>query len=196
MVEQDNNHQREEEPQKALREHIPTQPEIVRGEGESPPGQASAPEQPGDPLELALLDAAQNRDRWLRAVADCENIKKRAASERTALLKYKHDDLLRDLLPVIDNMERALEHAQSTEGMNAVVEGVNMVLSMFNEILKKYGVKEIDALNHPFDPNFHEALARVPNTDKPNNTVMQVAEKGYLYNDRLLRPARVIVSHG
>lgn len=193
MVEE-NNKPREEEPQKALREHTPTQPEIVRKEGESPPGHSPAPEQPVDPLEQALMDAARNRDRWLRAVADYENIKKRTASDRAALLKYKNEDLLRDLLPVIDNMERALEHAQATAGMNAVVEGVNMVLSMFYEVLKKYGVKEIEALDLPFDPNFHEALARVPNAEKPNNTVMQVAEKGYLYNDRLLRPARVVVS--
>ena len=144
-------------------------------------------------LELALQDAAHNRDRWLRAVADLDNYKKRSATEKSNILKFKYEELLRDLLPVVDNLERALE-AKGAE-TDPLTEGVHMILGMFKNVLARYEVKEIEALGKPFDPHLHEALGRVPDSSKPVNTIVQEYEKGYLYKDKLLRPSKVMVSY-
>lgn len=150
-----------------------------------------------DPLESAQREAAQNRDKWIRAVADLENYKKRAIQERSSLLKYRNEELLRDLLAIIDNLERALQHSGKEQQAHALTEGVAMTAKMFADILKKYGVTEINAVGQNFDPHVHEAIMRVPvdEGNKPNQVVQEV-EKGYMYQDRLLRPAKVVVSTG
>jgi molecular chaperone GrpE len=176
------------ETKSALQEHAPTQPTVLKTEGQ-------APEEPQkDPLAEALKQAADNRDRWLRAVAELENYKKRALADKSNILKYRNEDLLRDLLPVVDNFERALSHSQESERCDPMMEGVTMILNMLRDLLGKYGLKEIEALDKPFDPHFHEAIARIQEAGKPNNTVINVLETGYLYNDRLLRPSKVVVS--
>jgi molecular chaperone GrpE len=147
-----------------------------------------------DPLEAARREAAENRDRWIRSVAELENYKKRTLQERSKLLKYRNEELLRDLLPVLDNMERALAHCEEAGRSDSLTEGVCLVIGMFREILEKYGVKEIKAIGEPFDPHLHEAIARVPGANKPVNMVVEELEKGYMYQDRLLRPAKVVVS--
>ncbi|MDR3604093.1 MAG: nucleotide exchange factor GrpE [Syntrophaceae bacterium] len=145
-------------------------------------------------LQEALKESQENRDRWLRAVADLENFKKRSMQDRTKILKYKEEDLLRELLPVIDNLERALTHGHQEDESNPVTQGVKMVLGMFNEVLKKYGVIELDSLGKTFDPQFHEAIAQEPTQDVGPNTVTRELERGYMYKDKLLRPAKVVVS--
>ena len=145
-------------------------------------------------FDKVLKESEENRDRWLRSVAELENFKKRSLQERSKLLKYKDEDLLRELLPVVDNLERALSNSPKDDMENPLTQGVQMVLRMFAEALKKYGVTEIEALGKSFDPQFHEAIAQEPSANGPSNLVTRELEKGYMYKDRLLRPAKVIVS--
>ena len=143
--------------EKALEEHARTELTPVSGEGS--PGEKieeSLPEL--DPLEKALKEAEENRDRWIRAVADLENYKKRAMQEKSKLLKYRNEELLRDLVAVVDNLERALMHCEAAGRSDALADGVCMITKMFREILERYGVKEIKALGEPFDPHLHEAI--------------------------------------
>lgn len=170
---------------RAKSDPVPTVPGEVEG------GSAAAPE---PTLEDAMKHVEENRDRWMRSVAELENFKKRSATERNRLVKYKNEDLLRDLLPIIDNMERALTHCEIAGRSDPFVDGVCMILGMFRDVLKRYGVTEVSALGEAFDPYRHEALMRVPVPDKDPNTVVGVLEKGYLYQDRLLRAAKVSVS--
>ena len=147
-----------------------------------------------DPLEIAKREAAENRDRWIRALADLENYKKRAIQEKAAILKYKNEDLLRDLLTVTDNIQRAVAFCSKEGRSDPVVDGICMISDMLGDLLKKYGVKEIEALGQPFDPNLHEAIAKIAAEGQKPNTVIEVVEKGYIYQDRLLRAAKVVVS--
>ncbi len=147
-----------------------------------------------DALQAAKMEAAENRDRWMRAVADLENFKKRSFQEKSRLLKYKNEDLLRDLLTVVDSIDRALGHCEQAGRSDPVAEGVCVISGMFQGLLSKYGVTEIESLGKPFDPNVHEAMAQVSVPNKEPNTVIEVMEKGYMYQDRLLRPAKVVVS--
>jgi molecular chaperone GrpE len=179
---------------KALQEHGITQPVIV-SEGDAEPTSIT-PESETSALDRALREAAENRDRWMRAVAELENYKKRTLQEKSRLLKYKNEELLRDLLPIVDNMERALGHCEGEGRCDPLTEGVSMISGMFRDTLGRFGVTEIKSLGEPFDPHVHEALAKIPVKDQPPNTVVEVLEKGYLYQDRLLRPAKVAVSAG
>ncbi len=147
-----------------------------------------------DPLEQARKEANENRDRWMRAVAELENYKKRVAQDRGRWQKYRHEDLLKALLPVVDNMDRAAQHCSDMDESNPVAEGVRMIAGMFRDLLAKYGVTEIQALGKPFDPQFHEGIGRMPSEEAPPNTVIDQLEKGYMYHDRLLRPAKVVIS--
>ncbi|MEJ2716192.1 MAG: nucleotide exchange factor GrpE [Deltaproteobacteria bacterium] len=142
----------------------------------------------------AEKESSENRNRWMRAVADLENYKKRASHERSLAMKYRHDELLRDLLPILDNLERALSHSEGAGEPDPLNEGVRLIVTMLKDLMAKYGVQEIKAMDEPFDPHLHEAVSRGPSMDKKPNTVIQVLEKGYTYHDRLLRPAKVVVS--
>lgn len=181
--------------EKALEEHSRTELTPVSGKGS--PGEKIEQIRPElDPLEKALKEAEENRDRWIRAVADLENYKKRAIQEKSTLLKYRNEELLRDLVAVVDNLERAQMHCEAAGRSDALADGVCMITKMFREILERYGVKEIKALGELFDPHLHEAIARMPAQDKAANQVVEEMEKGYMYQDRLLRPAKVVVSVG
>jgi molecular chaperone GrpE len=178
---------------KAIQPHPPSEPALTGGEKrvtEEKPEEIT--EQ--DPVEIAKREAAENRDRWVRAVADLENYKKRAVQERSAILKYKNEDLLRDLLTVTDNIQRAVDFCSKEGRSDPVVDGICMISDMLQDLLKKYGVKEIEALGQPFDPNLHEAIAKVAAQGQKPNTVIEVPEKGYIYQDRLLRAAKVVVA--
>jgi molecular chaperone GrpE len=183
----------ERERDKAVQRHSPFQPVAVSGEQGDTEAKAEEIVEK-DPLEVAKKEAAENRDRWMRAVADLENYKKRTIQERSALLKYKNEDLLRDLLPVTDNIRRAVDFCNKEGRSDPVVEGICMISDMLQDLLKKYAVTEIEALGQPFDPNCHEAIAKVASKDDKPNTVIEVMEKGYKYQDRLLRAAKVVIA--
>lgn len=147
-----------------------------------------------DPLEEAKKLASENRDRWLRAVAELENFKKRSAQERSKLIKYQHEDLLKDLLIISDNLERAICHCGNETASSGLMEGLRLVSNMLKETMAKYGVSAIECVGKPFDPTFHEAIGKVEGSELASNTVVEELEKGYMYHDRLLRPAKVTIA--
>lgn len=138
-------------------------------------------------------EARDNWDRFVRERADLENYRKRVNREKEELLNYGNKSLIEEILPVVDNMERALAHA-SEDGQAAVVEGIRMTHGMLVAALKKFGVTPIESVGTPFDSAFHQAMAQVPTDDCPPNMVVEEYQKGYLLKERLLRPAMVTVS--
>jgi molecular chaperone GrpE len=139
-------------------------------------------------------EAADNYDKYVRAVADLDNFKKHAAKEKTELLKFGNENLIKDILPILDNFDRGLEHAESTQDIGKLVEGLKMIKSQLLGCLEKYGVVAIESIGREFDPNLHEAMTTVETTEHEPNRVVQEFEKGYLLNNRLLKPAKVAVS--
>ena len=134
------------------------------------------------------------KDQLLRTVAESENIRRRASRDVENAHKYANEKLLEDLLPVLDSLEKALELPDQSDDAKAVLEGIEISLRMFRETLERGGVMIVDPLGEPFDPSKHEALAMVPNEEVEPNSVMEVVQKGYLLNERVVRAARVVVS--
>lgn len=147
-------------------------------------------------VDAKSTEAAQNYDRFLRERADLENFKRRAQRERADTLRFGSEQLVRDLLPVVDNLERAIEHAQTSGEGVQLVEGVRLVLKGALDVLARNGITRIEAIGQPFDPAFHEAIAQVENDEVEANHVVQQFQPGYRLHDRLLRPAQVSVSGG
>lgn len=144
-------------------------------------------------LHAAQAEALENRDHYLRARADLDNFRKRAQREKEDLVKFANETILRELLPVIDNLERALHHA-TVDGEKGLLQGVELTLGQFSKVLEKFNVKAIDAVGELFDPARHEAMGQIESAEQPPNTVVQLLQKGYLLNDRLLRPAMVLIA--
>jgi molecular chaperone GrpE len=142
--------------------------------------------------------AEQKRDEYLdlvkRTQADFENYQKRAQRDAVQERKYAHASLASDLLPTLDNLERATAAAKQAGDEGALVQGVLMVQSQLLEILKRHGITPIDAQGKPFDPNLHQAVNQMPSAAFPPGTVIKVLEQGFMIHDRVLRPARVTVS--
>jgi len=154
-----------------------------------------APAVETDPLQLAQDEAARNHDLYLRARADLENFRRRAQKDKEDLAKFANENLLRELLPVLDNLSRALEHARGQDGdPGALVEGVEMTLVQFNKALEQFGVTPVTAVGEPFNPDCHEAMGQLETSEHPPNTVVQELQKGYYLNQRLLRPALVMIA--
>ncbi len=145
-------------------------------------------------LELKETEAKENYDRFLRQAAELENFKKRAAREKGEAIRYANENLIRDLLPVLDNLERAVEHAGGGGNGKPLLEGVEMVLKGFVDVLEKYGLTVVSAKGEPFDPEKHEAIAHVESEEYEPNIIVEEHQKGYYLLDRLLRPALVSVS--
>jgi molecular chaperone GrpE len=157
----------------------------------------AAPEERIRQLQDALAakeeEAAANWDKYLRERADLENFRRRAQKDKEDLMKYGNECLLLEILPVLDNMERALSHA-SEESLAAVIEGVNLTRAMLLGVLKKFGVEPVETKGAVFDPAYHQAMCRIESADVSPNTVIEEFQKGYLLNERLLRPAMVSVA--
>lgn len=145
-------------------------------------------------LQKATEEAKENYDRLLRAVAELENYKKRVAKEKTDLIRYGNEELLKALLPVIDNLERALAHAKDADDKLGIREGVEMTLQQFLQVLQRFGVTQICAEGERFDPSRHEAIMERVCGDHPPGHVVAEIERGYMLNDRLVRPAKVVVA--
>jgi len=139
-------------------------------------------------------EAKENYDRYVRQIAETENFKKRNARERDDAIRYANEMLLKDLLPIIDNLERAIAHAASVENGIPLVEGVEMVLKGFLDVLSKFGVSQIIAVGQPFDPSKHEAIAQVVSDSHDPNVVIEELHRGYMFRDRLLRATLVSVA--
>jgi len=145
-------------------------------------------------LELKEQEAKDNYDQYLRQAAELENFKKRTVRERDEAIRFANEYLIKDLLPVIDNLERAIVHAKGGDGGKPLVDGVEMVLKGFFDVLTRHGVVQLSAVGQPFDPVKHEAMAQMESDKHLPNTVMEEYHKGYLLHDRLLRPALVSIA--
>jgi len=163
--------------------------EVLQTENAAPPDAAEVE---------SLRKLAAERDQYLdmaqRLRAEFENYQKRARKERDDDRRYAVGTFAFDLLPVIDNLERALTAARQAGDQASLVQGVAMVQTQFLEQLKRHGITRIEADGRPFDPNLHQAVMQRPSSDVEPNTVVQVLEPGYLIHDRVLRPAKVIVA--
>jgi molecular chaperone GrpE len=169
-------------------------------------GEESGASGGGDDSELSLLreqlrikeeEAKSANDRFLRQGAEVENFKKRVLREKEDAIRYGNESLVKDLLPVVDNLERAICHARMAGQSETFVTGVEMVLTGLLDVLGRYDVTQIAAVGQPFNPEVHEAVAQVESdNESSNNTVLEEHQKGYLLKERLLRPALVTVARG
>jgi molecular chaperone GrpE len=182
--------------------------EARQTQGEQAPDEAASP----DKLTIELLsqelqdlkglyeeklkEFEDQNEQFLRLQAEFENFRRRGLKEKQESFKFGHQNLVKDLLSAVDNLERALEHGAQNAGpeVRGILDGVELVHREVLGALAKHGVKEIEAEGQIFDPADHEAMGQIPNSEVPPNTVLQVLQKGYLIHDRMLRPARVIVS--
>ena len=147
-----------------------------------------------DALEAKTREAEEHRDRYLRAAAEFDNARKRAAREREEYTRYASESVLREILPVLDNFERALQAARGEPAAAAVTAGVELTQRELLRVLEKFGVTPFASVGQPFDPERHEAIARVPSQGQPEGTVVNETARGYLLNGRVLRPAMVTVA--
>ena len=149
-------------------------------------------------LAAALEEAAKYRDVALRAEAEMENVRRRAARDVEHAHKFGIEKLIQNILPVIDSLEKGIESAEQVsadEGATkAIIEGMNLCQKMLTEVLVKEGLGIVDPSGEPFNPNLHQAMSMVENPDMEPNSVVAVMQKGYTLNDRLVRPAMVMVS--
>ena len=129
-------------------------------------------------------------------MADLDNYRKRSRKEIEEAAKKSREDLLRDLLPVFDNLERALQFTGTTVDPKAIAKGIEMVMRLFEDTITRIGGKRIRALGQPFDPSQHEAIQQIPSQEHPAGTITHEELPGYVLHDRLLRPAMVVVSKG
>ncbi len=143
-------------------------------------------------VEVAEGEAEEHKDRYLRALADLENTKKRAIKDRADLLKYQGDRIFSELLQVVDNMELALQHAESDPA--TLKEGVQLIYKLLTDTLGKWEVRSESALGKQFDPSRHSALSQVPTDEEKPGTILNEFRKAYFYKDKLLRPGEVVVA--
>ena len=149
-------------------------------------------------LKATAGKADENWDKFLRAAADLDNYRKRVGREKEELARFTSERVVTALLPVLDNLERALDAAQKQGDANpALLEGLQQVQSQFRRTLAEFGLQEVVAnAGHPFDPNLHEAVSHIDSAEHPEGHVIEQLQRGYKLGDRLLRPARVVVSKG
>ncbi len=166
-------------------------------DGSEPQGVGSADDDSrAEEMERLRVEAQENRDRYIRLQADFDNFRRRALKERTDLIQYGAENLLKDLLSTLDNLDRATGHARSSEGgdLESLLQGVELVQRDLHTVLEQHGVTEINAVGSEFDPGLHEAMAQRPDDSVSPNTVTEVLQKGYQLRGRLLRAARVVVA--
>ncbi|MEW5914080.1 MAG: nucleotide exchange factor GrpE [Thermodesulfobacteriota bacterium] len=166
-------------------------------ENDQPP--AAEPAAPAEQAPLAsaeqlAAELAELKDRVLRQAAELENFKKRSEREKADFLRRANEGLVRDLLPVLDNLERALAHARENAELASLLEGMELVHSELLKTLGRHGLEPVEAMGQPFDPVLHEAMMQQDNPELEENTVVGEMQKGYRFQDRLLRPAMVVVS--
>lgn len=180
-------------------EKVMAEPEVAEAESEAVGSAADAAADMGkltEELEAARAEVSESQDKLLRMAAELENFKKRTAREKETSLRYAEENILKELLPSLDNLEMAIQQGQAGENGGALLEGVEMTLKGLLTCLEKFGLKTVESVGKPFDPNFHEALGMEASEEMEANTVCKEFQKGYLYKERLLRAAKVIVVGG
>ena len=154
-----------------------------------------------DPVAALMAENEELKNQLLRLAADMENLRRRTSRDVAEAKSYSVANFARDMLSVSDNLTRALQAIpekarESDAGLNALAEGVEMTERAMASALERHGVKKIEPEGQKFDPNFHQAMFEIPNTEVPNNTVQQVVQAGYIIGDRVLRPAMVGIAKG
>jgi len=145
-------------------------------------------------IEELQESAKKNYDLYIRSHADIDNVKKRFQKEKDELVKYSNELLIKQLLPVIDSLKNAIDHSQDEKSTDALKEGVELTLKGLIDTLEKAGLEKVKAMGEPFDPNFHEAISGQEDNTKESGIVLKELQNGYILNQRLIRPALVIVN--
>lgn len=145
-------------------------------------------------LEHKQTEIKAAQDKQLRAYAEMENYKKRTTRDQMEQLRYANEKLLKELLPVLDNLERALSHIKEAPERSPWAEGVDLTYRQWLEVLKKFGVMPITSIGEPFDPSRHQAVTYLDTNEHPENHVAEELQKGFLYHERVLRPSMVAVA--
>jgi molecular chaperone GrpE len=165
------------------------------GEGEAPPSsEKKKSEPPPDPLTEAKAEAAKNKDNWMRTLADFDNFRKRSRRELEDARKQGREETLKELLPVFDNLERAVQSAEKATDAKAVASGISMVLRQFVDTVGRLGVQKVPTIGKLFDPTVHEAIQQVETDEHPPGTIVAEVQPGYVQGERLIRAAMVVVA--
>jgi molecular chaperone GrpE len=192
-----NTHKHHHGPEHSSPEHAAAEkakPQAADAGATPPSTDAAKPQAVVEDSQKLRQELAAAKDRELRVHAELDNDRKRAARELDDHRRYANLSLLRDLLPVLDNVDRAIEAADKNADAAALLEGFKMVSQQLGEVLKRHHCTPIEALHAPFDPNVHHAVMQQPSEEHPANTVLMVTQNGYQLHDRVVRPAQVIVS--
>lgn len=170
--------------------------EQVRDASAAPGGPSAAPKAAPEPDRFAELKAEKDRihDRLLRTAADFDNFRKRSRREVEDAYRKGREEVLREILPMVDNLERAVEVSHRAEDIKAIVEGIEMVLRSFEDIAQRLDLERVDAVGLPFDPNVHDAIQQAETDEQPPGTVMSEILAGYRLGGKLLRAAMVVVA--
>jgi molecular chaperone GrpE len=162
----------------------------------SPAPAEAAAEAPAaaDPLADAKAEVARLKDAWMRTAADFDNFRKRSRRELEDARKAGREEILKDLLPVFDNLERGLQSAQQAADVKAVVDGLQMIAKQFESTLGRTGITKVPTVGKPFDPTVHEAIQQVETSDHPAGTIVAEVQSGYISGERLIRAAMVVVA--
>ncbi len=166
-------------------------PDVLEKEGEEQ--KTSGEEDIMLKLQEKEKEAADNYDKYVRAVAELENYRKRAAREKADSIKYGNENIIKDILPLVDSMDRALQHADNHGYSDSFKKGLKLLQDQLLGCLGKHGVQQIDCVDKTFDPNIHESVFQVDTGDHEDNKVVEELEKGYRLHERLLRPAKVSI---
>ena len=162
-------------------------------------GRAEAAEAAAEDVAAKLEDkereCAEAKERYLRLYAEFDNYKKRAQRDQLDYTKFAAEKVIKELLPVVDNLERAVAHARGAKADPSIVDGLDLIVRQFRDALEKCGCEPIEAVGKPFDPAFHQALAQVESSNQEPGTVVEEAQRGYLLHGRILRPSLVTVSN-
>ena len=159
---------------------------------EAPPAVAAVPEQ--DPLELAKAEQAKLKDQLLRTLADFDNFRKRSRRELSEAERRGRDDMLKEFLPVFDNLDRASLHAETATDVKALADGIGLVMRQFADTLGKVGIEKVPAVGQPFDPSVHEAVQQMETADFEPGVIAAEVQAGYRTSEKLIRPALVVVA--
>jgi molecular chaperone GrpE len=168
-------------------EHSPDDPALADGSAKE-----GAP--PADPLVEARAEAGRLKDAWMRTAADFDNFRKRSRRELEDARRGGREEILRDLLPVFDNLERGIQSAKQAADVKAVTDGLQMILKQFDSTLGKIGISKVGTIGQSFDPGIHEAIQQIETSEHPPGTVVAEVQPGYMAGDRLIRAAMVVVA--
>jgi molecular chaperone GrpE len=179
-------------------DEAPEAPSAEKEEGQKKEDSEAEPVQvevsPEEKIEELLKENEELKDKFVRLMADFDNFKKRASKEKSEVIQFGNEGLLKDILPIIDNIERLLTYSHQEASWKSFQEGIELLLAEISKTLATYGVEPIEAMGKPFDPNLHQAMQRSETEEVAANTIVEVYQKGYVYRGRLLRPSLVVVA--